>query len=155
MNGDFFKQFMYSWMDITYYKSKSRFSINSIPVFLFYKYKHKRSCYKISRWEEQKDFFRMLPFIYLKFLLVICQKSQCKLFLNSMSCPQLSIASNFFSVIESKELANTYFERDLLHSCPNQSISPFLWSELRKGFTKAQQNTANNTCYSLTQWYFV
>lgn len=70
-------------MDINYYKSKGRwFSINFIPVFLFF-YKYKKSCYKISRWEG-KDFFRVMPFDYLKSLLVICQESRRDLFLKGV-----------------------------------------------------------------------
>lgn len=74
---------MYSCMNIAYYKSKTRFDSNSIPVFLFYKYKHEKSCYKISTWE-WTDFFRVMLFNYVKSLLVICQKSHCDLFSKSM-----------------------------------------------------------------------
>lgn len=42
---------------------------------------------------------------------------------------KLSMASHFFfSFTESRELTATYFEKDLLHSFLNLSVSQFLWS---------------------------
>lgn len=140
-------------MNITYYKSKARFSINSVPVILCYKYKHKKSCYRISR-REWKNFFGRMPFNDLKSLLdhiVICfQKVYLVVY-------KLSTSSHFFfSFIESKELATICFQKDSLCSFRINTISQFPWRIPEKASPRLSKiHTANYTSYSFTSWHFI
>lgn len=143
---------IHGWILLLQKQSKIQYQFYS--HFFFYKYKQKKSHYKINRWEG-KDFFQSEPFDSLKSLLVICQKLHCDLFLKGVFRSLQAVLSPFFvSLIENIELTTNCSQKIFVTKSSKSTHFSASVKCTHLSLPKAQQHTTNCTCYSFTLWLF-